>query len=128
MKKHKKIRIIFDITNWLWKSDFGLFWPSIIKWIKGQNFFMAVFLDLWSCLFTNKLFKRGHASTQAEANNLVSKWGTLTYLINEQPRLLIFELLPPLLVYFYVIKAFFSCNKKKFCPQYSLIPSCAFIR
>jgi hypothetical protein len=35
---------------------------------------------------------------------------TLTYLINEQPRLLIFELLPPLLVYFYVVKAFFSCS------------------
>ena len=32
---------------------------------------------------------------------------TLTYLINEQPRLLIFEFLLPLLVYFYVVKAFF---------------------
>jgi hypothetical protein len=42
---------------------------------------------------------------------------TLTYLINEQPCLLIFGLLPPLLVYFYVIKAFFSCNKKKIRPS-----------
>jgi hypothetical protein len=36
-------------------------------------------------------------------------------LINEQPGLLIFDLLPPLplLVYFYVVKAFFSCSNKK---------------
>ena len=45
---------------------------------------------------------------------------TLTYLINEQPRLLIFELLPPLLVYFYVVKAFFSCSNKKILPSMGL--------
>ena len=38
---------------------------------------------------------------------------TLTYLINEQPCLLFFEFLPPLLVFFYVVKAFFSCTKQK---------------
>ena len=42
---------------------------------------------------------------------------TLTYLIIEQPRLLIFELLPSLLVYFYVVKAVFSCSSKKNLPS-----------
>jgi hypothetical protein len=42
---------------------------------------------------------------------------TLTYLINKQPRLLIFELLPSLLVYFYVVKAVFSCSSKTNLPS-----------
>ena len=42
---------------------------------------------------------------------------TLTYLINEQPCLLFFEFLPPLLVFFYVVKAFFSCTKQKNLPS-----------
>jgi hypothetical protein len=25
-KKIRKIRMIFDVKNWLWKSDFGTFW------------------------------------------------------------------------------------------------------
>ena len=30
-KKFRKIQIIFDIENWLWKSNFGTFWHLPIK-------------------------------------------------------------------------------------------------
>ena len=42
-KKLRKIRMIFDIENWLWKSDFGLFWPSLLKWTKGLELFHGRF-------------------------------------------------------------------------------------
>ena len=31
----EKIRLIFDIENWLWKYNFGTFWRTVIhRWIK----------------------------------------------------------------------------------------------
>ena len=31
MKKKRNIRMIFDIENWLWKSNFGTFWQLAIN-------------------------------------------------------------------------------------------------
>ena len=31
-----------QLKDWLWKSNFGNFWPSLPKWTKGLNFFMVV--------------------------------------------------------------------------------------
>ena len=42
-KRLRKIRMIFDIENWLWKSEFGLFWPSLLKWTKGLELFHGRF-------------------------------------------------------------------------------------
>ena len=46
----RNIRIIFDIENWLWKSNFGTFWhlPSpLTQFSKSNNF-------LWVCWFLGK--------------------------------------------------------------------------
>ena len=40
-KKLRKIWLIFDIEKWPWKSEFCCFQPSILKWPKGQNIFIA---------------------------------------------------------------------------------------
>ena len=40
-KKIRKIRMIFDIENWLWKSDLGTFWRPLwtsVK-VKSKNYF-----------------------------------------------------------------------------------------
>ena len=40
-KKFRKIRMIFDIENWLWKSDLGTFWRPLwtsVK-VKSKNYF-----------------------------------------------------------------------------------------
>ena len=40
-KKIRKIRMIFDIENWLWKSDLGTFWRPMwtsVK-VKSKNYF-----------------------------------------------------------------------------------------
>ena len=38
-KKLRKIRMIFDIENWLWKSNFGTFWQLAINpKLKIQSF------------------------------------------------------------------------------------------
>ena len=35
-KKIGKIQIIFDVENWLWKSEIGTFWyldlPKLLRW------------------------------------------------------------------------------------------------
>ena len=47
-KMFRKIRIIFDIVNWLWKSNFGTFDPSpLTQFSKFNNF-------LWVCWFLGK--------------------------------------------------------------------------
>ena len=45
-KRLRKIRTIFDIENWLWKSDFGTFWQLAFN-PKLNNF-------LWVCWFLCK--------------------------------------------------------------------------
>ena len=45
-KKFRKIRMIFDIENWPWKSDLGTFWRPLwtsVK-VKSKNYFS--FIDL----------------------------------------------------------------------------------
>ena len=40
-KKFRKIRMIFDVENWLWKSDLGTFWRPMwtsVK-VKSKNYF-----------------------------------------------------------------------------------------
>ena len=42
-KKFRKIRMIFDIENWLWKSDLGTFWRPLwtsVK-VKSKNYFSS---------------------------------------------------------------------------------------
>ena len=47
-KKMRKIRMIFYIENWLWKSNFGTFWQlALIQNSKFNNF-------LWVCWFLGK--------------------------------------------------------------------------
>ena len=45
-EKMRKIQMIFDIENWLWKSNFGTFWQLAIN-PKLNNF-------LWVCWFLSK--------------------------------------------------------------------------
>jgi len=52
-------------------SEFCCFRPSILKRRKGQNVITAVFIVLWSCLFTTKLksvicHNLGHSSSAAD--------------------------------------------------------------
>ena len=47
-KKLRKIWMIFDIENWLWKSNFGTFWHLSITSILKFNHF------LWVCWFLGK--------------------------------------------------------------------------
>ena len=52
-KKIRKIRMIFDIENWLWKSNFGTFWQLAINpKLKTQNSKFNNFL--WVCWFLGK--------------------------------------------------------------------------
>ena len=37
-KKFGKIRIIFDIENWLWKSKFCNFWQRLLNWMQDLFF------------------------------------------------------------------------------------------
>ena len=37
-KKLRKIQMIFDIENWLWKSNFGIFWQLAITQISIISF------------------------------------------------------------------------------------------
>ena len=43
----EKIRLIFDIQNWLWKYDFGTFWQTVIT----RRIFLKIFpwwhVDSW---------------------------------------------------------------------------------
>ena len=49
-EKIRKIRIIFGIKRWLWKPEFGLLWPSLLKWTEGLELLRAIFINLWPCL------------------------------------------------------------------------------
>ena len=55
MKKIRKIRTIFDVENWLWKSNFGTFWHLLITPISINSFdyswfFAKTFLILYPSL------------------------------------------------------------------------------
>ena len=54
-KKFRKIRSIFDIEKWLWKSELCYIWHSIPNQAKYLEHFMVVFIDLWPCIYTTKL-------------------------------------------------------------------------
>ena len=45
------LRPIFLIENWLWKSDFGNFWPNMIKLgkFKIQLAVLKYVLNVWLC-------------------------------------------------------------------------------
>ena len=50
-KKIRKIRMLFDVENWLWKSDFGTFWHLLITPITKFNDFIRLQL-----IFSQKPF------------------------------------------------------------------------
>ena len=66
-KKFRKIRMIFDIENWLWKSDLGTFWWPMwtsVK-VKSKNYFSFTDFLLKSspCWLTSaKLHHWGHTN------------------------------------------------------------------
>ena len=44
-KKNRKIRMIFDIENWLWKSNFGTFWQLAVNpKLKIQSFSLGMLI------------------------------------------------------------------------------------
>ena len=54
-KKVWKILIIFDIKNWLWKSNFVTFWhlpitPMLKIWVRSVDFYPKTFLILYPSL------------------------------------------------------------------------------
>ena len=61
-KKFRKIRIIFDIENWLWKSEIRIFQPPPAKRILicQKNFFYGkvLFSTQLSCHLMRKLLKK----------------------------------------------------------------------
>ena len=46
----RKIRIIFDIENWLWKSEFCHFWQLLLNWVQDLKTFKGLVLGLNECL------------------------------------------------------------------------------
>ena len=44
-KKVKKNLLIFDIKNWLWKHDFGIFWRTVINQQIFFDFFSFEYVD-----------------------------------------------------------------------------------
>ena len=75
-KQFRKHRPIFDIEKWLWKSELCCFQPSILKWPKGQKYFIAIFIVHLTYLLTTKL-------SWLQKN----KWGHTNYLAHwiQQP-------------------------------------------
>ena len=62
------------------------FWPSILKWWKGQKYFWPVFIVLCFCLFTTKLRclqknNLGHSNGHAVGRQIVSRFLNLRILI-----------------------------------------------
>ena len=47
-KKFRKIRMIFDIENWLWKSDLGTFWWPLWTSVKVKSKKYFSFTDLFA--------------------------------------------------------------------------------
>ena len=47
-KKFRKIRMIFDIENWLWKSDLGTFWQPMWTSVKVKSKNCFSFTDLFA--------------------------------------------------------------------------------
>ena len=47
-KKFRKIRIIFDIENWLWKSEFCHFWQLLLNWSQDLKSFWWTGCWLWA--------------------------------------------------------------------------------
>ena len=52
----RKIRIIFDIEKWLWKSEFCNLAGLITSTKNVQKFFRSHFCDQWSISFSLKIF------------------------------------------------------------------------
>ena len=51
-KKMRKIPIIFDIENWLWKSNFSTFWKlAINQKLKMQNFPFGTYVASYAKIF-----------------------------------------------------------------------------
>ena len=70
-KKLRRIRSIFDIEKWVWKSEFCCFRPSILKWPKGQKYFDGRFSSSLALLINHK--------TQVLAKKITL--GTLAWLL-----------------------------------------------
>jgi len=54
----KKIRMILDSENYLWKSDFGTFWRTVMEWILKVQWFslsMLIFSQISCFLGPRKL-------------------------------------------------------------------------
>ena len=52
-KKIRKIRIIFEIENWLWKSEFCNFWQLLRKWQQDLCLFL---LQVAKCFVPVQIF------------------------------------------------------------------------
>ena len=52
MKKFRMIRILFDIENWLWKSELCTFWRLLLKWpqdLRGWLLVLGIKKGLVEC-------------------------------------------------------------------------------
>ena len=61
MKKNRKIRIIFDIENWLWKSEIRIFQSPPAKRTlicQKKNYGKVLFFTQLSCHLMRKLLKK----------------------------------------------------------------------
>ena len=81
-KKLRKIRIIFDIENWLWKSEIGNFRSLDLEWVLiYQNFFFMkkCYLSLnWATIWCGSCWKilKWHlnCSTYTIISKVFQKW------------------------------------------------------
>ena len=55
----RKIRLIFDFKNWLWKYNFGIFWRTIIhrRILKKQFSLSMLILRQKSCILGPTIFE-----------------------------------------------------------------------
>ena len=59
----EKIRLIFDIENWLWKYNFGTFWgPGAMSIYKIQQFHLNT-VDFWAKTLLFRTHQARHSMT-----------------------------------------------------------------
>ena len=76
-KKLRRIRLIFDMEKWLWKSELCCFWPSILKGPKGQKYFYGRFRSFLANLLTTKLsclLKNNFGHTNLTIQSVWNTW------------------------------------------------------
>ena len=79
-KKLRKIRIIFDIENWLWKSEIGIFRSlDLERMLIWQNEKVLFFTQL-SYHLMRKLMKNSHCYFGRIENKIIWFWNLLTFI------------------------------------------------